>query len=95
VFDERSEEPTLTNNIVYSIVRDNDTHLWIGTRGGGVNRFDILNESFTAIKFSENNFSSNDVLCLHLDYKGNLWVGTSMGLKRLTWNGNDELDILI
>ncbi len=94
VFDERSEEPTLTNNIVYSIVRDNDTHLWIGTRGGGVNRFDILNESFTAIKFSENNFSSNDVLCLHLDYKGNLWVGTSIGLKRLTWNGNDELDIL-
>lgn len=88
IFDE--EESSLSNNIVYSIIKDNDTHLWVGTRGGGVNRFDIINETFEVIKFSENNFSSDDVLCLHEDNKGNLWVGTSMGLNKLAWNNKKE-----
>ena len=89
----KDKESSLSNNIVYSIIKDNDTHLWIGTRGGGVNRFDIVNETFEVYKFSENNFSSNDVLCLHKDNKGNLWVGTSMGLNKLTWNPQDEPNI--
>ena len=86
----KEEESSLSNNIVYSIIKDNNTHLWIGTRGGGVNRFDIVNETFEVFKFSENNFSSDDVLCLHKDNKGNLWVGTSMGLNKLTGNFQDE-----
>ncbi len=82
---------SLSNNIVYSIIKDDNTHLWIATRGGGVNRFNINNEKFEVFKFSENNFSSDDVLCLHEDNKGNLWAGTSMGLNKLILDGKEPV----
>lgn len=84
------EKSSLSNNIVYSILKENERYLWIGTRGGGINKFDIEDETFETIKFTNNNLNSDDVLCLHKDNKGNLWVGTSMGLNKLTWNGKIE-----
>ncbi|MEA5128862.1 MAG: two-component regulator propeller domain-containing protein [Proteiniphilum sp.] len=83
-------ESSLSNNIVYSIIKEEDTLLWIGTRGGGINKFDIMDETFEVLKFSKNNSSSDDVLCLHKDNKGNLWVGTSMGINKVIWNDKRE-----
>lgn len=83
----RNDQPTsLSNNIVYSIIRDDDEHLWIATRGGGLNRFNTDNEQFQTFRFSMDNpgfISSDDVLCLYKDKKGFLWAGTSMGLNKL------------
>lgn len=84
------EKSSLSNNIVYSIVKEDDKHLWIGTRGGGVNRFNIIDETFQIFKFSGNNYGSDDVLCMYKDNKGSLWVGTSMGLNKLTWNNKEK-----
>jgi signal transduction histidine kinase/ligand-binding sensor domain-containing protein/DNA-binding response OmpR family regulator len=80
-------QPSLSNNIVYSIIRDDATHLWIATRGGGLNRFDTASGKFETLHFwpeSRNYESSDDVLCLCKDSKGKLWAGTSMGLYRLS-----------
>lgn len=77
---------SLSNNIVYSIIQDDDTHLWIATRGGGINRFHIEDEIFQTYRFSLDNkgfISSDDVLCLYKDTQGILWAGTSMGLHKL------------
>ncbi|MDN5296314.1 MAG: hypothetical protein PWQ71_420 [Bacteroidota bacterium] len=82
---------SLSNNIVYSIVKEDDTYLWIGTRGGGVNRFNVIDETFQIFKFSGNNYGSDDILCMYKDNEGSLWVGTSMGLNKLTWNNKEEL----
>lgn len=83
----RNNQPTsLSNNIVYSIIRDDENHLWIGTRGGGLNRFNLQTEQFQTFRFSSDNpefISSDDVLCLYKDRKGSLWAGTSMGLNKL------------
>lgn len=83
----RNDRPaSLSNNIVYSIIKDDDQHLWIGTRGGGLNRFNISTEQFQTFRFSSDNpgfISSDDVLCLYKDRKGFLWAGTSMGLNKL------------
>lgn len=86
----KEDESSLSNNIVYSIIKENDTHLWIGTRGGGINKFDVVGETFEVLKFSENNLSSDDVLCLHKDNNGNLWVGTSTGVNKVSWNHKKE-----
>ena len=83
---EKSRPTSLSNNIVYSIIQDDDTHLWIATRGGGLNRFDITTEQFTAYRFSSEDsgsISSDDILCLYKDRKGFLWAGSSMGLNKL------------
>lgn len=77
---------SLSNNIVYSIINDDANHLWIATRGGGLNRFNKKTEVFETFRFSSNNsgfISSDDVLCLYKDKLGYLWAGTSMGLNKL------------
>ena len=77
---------SLSNNIVYSIIQDDDEHLWIGTRGGGVNKFNTRTGIFQTFRFSANhshNISNDDILCMHKDKTGVLWIGTSMGLNKL------------
>ena len=86
-------ESSLSNNIVYSIIKDGGNHLWIGTRGGGVNRFNKNSRNFEVFKLSGDNpnfYGNDDVLCLFDDHKGNLWAGTSMGLNRLTWKSGQK-----
>ena len=88
---QKNRSSALSNNIVYSIIRDDDTHLWIATRGGGLNRFDLRTEKFKNFRFSTNNpdyISSDDILCLYKDKQGFLWAGTSMGLNKLVSREN-------
>ena len=77
---------SLSNNIVYSIIRDDATHLWIATRGGGLNRFNCLTGKFQNYRYNSEGtdfISSDDILCLYKDSRGTLWAGTSMGLNKL------------
>ncbi|MDR1416121.1 MAG: response regulator [Prevotellaceae bacterium] len=77
---------SLSSNIVYAIVADDSAYLWIGTRGGGLNRFNTQTETFQAYRFSSSqpqSISSDDILCLKKDAAGALWIGTSMGLNKL------------
>ncbi|MDP4240627.1 MAG: two-component regulator propeller domain-containing protein [Bacteroidota bacterium] len=77
---------SLSNNIVYSIIQDDATHLWIATRGGGLNRFNCLTGQFQHFRYSSQSpgfISSDDILCLYKDSQGFLWAGTSMGLNKL------------
>ena len=66
---------SLSNNIVYSIIRDDDTHLWIATRGGGLNRFNRLTGQFQNFRYSSRGddfISSDDILCLYKDTRDTL-----------------------
>lgn len=81
-----NQQASLSNNIVYAIEKADDNHLWVGTRGGGLNRLTINTERFETFRFSDNNpdlISSDDILSLHKDKNGILWAGTSMGLIKL------------
>ncbi len=40
---------SLSDNRVFSIYEDQSGELWVGTIGGGLNKFDPENETFTAI----------------------------------------------
>lgn len=83
----KKENPSsLTNNVIYTIVPDNNNYLWIGTRGGGLNYFDIRKEEFTSFQHLPENaasLSNNDILSLYLEPCGDLWIGTSAGLNLL------------
>ncbi len=76
----------LNNNVVYSIVPDGKEALWIGTRGGGLNHFDIKTETFGNFRFDSNDsrsISNDDIICLYNDNNNHLWAGTSFGLNKL------------
>ncbi len=75
-------EASLSEDNVNSIVEDDVGNLWIGTWGGGLNRFDPRTE--TAVRFRHkpgdpNSLSSDYVQCLHEGRNGVLWIGTLDG----------------
>ena len=79
---------TLVHNQIQTLLLSGDT-LWIGTYGG-LNRFDLRTESFTAYRSDPKDpgsLSADLVISLCEDSAGRLWVGTSRGLDRLTEKG--------
>ncbi|MBN2763017.1 MAG: response regulator [Bacteroidales bacterium] len=80
------ESGGLRNDIVYSIVEECPNVLWLGTRGGGLHRFNSLNNSFEVynVRGKEGKgFIYDDILSLCMGRNQTLWVGTSGGLSAL------------
>lgn len=67
----------LAQSQVYAMIEDRRGYLWLGTRGGGLSRFDGIGfRNYTESDGLVNNF----VRCLFEDGKGNIWIGTDEGL---------------
>jgi signal transduction histidine kinase/ligand-binding sensor domain-containing protein/CheY-like chemotaxis protein len=88
------DDKSLSNNLVNALVEDKNGHLWVGTWGGGVDRYDRNTEQFVHFRHDSTNpgsLSSNLVLSLLLDSRGFLWVGTEGGgLDRMDSTGKFE-----
>lgn len=67
---------------VYSLLQDTRGYLWMGTRGGGISRYDGLNFKTFSVK---DGLINNYVFCIKEDPEHNLWIGTNNGLSR--YNG--------
>lgn len=83
---DKKKRHSISNNVIFSIIPANENSLWIATRGGGLNYFDIENEEFKSYihnTVDTGSISSNDILCLQKDNDGDLWIGTSAGLNQL------------
>ena len=84
---------SLSNNFIKSIAEDDAGNLWVGTWGGGINRFSQESANFTRYTHNpqKNNGLSDDfVNCLRTDKEGHLWIGTeSGGVNRLDLRTGD------
>jgi two-component sensor histidine kinase/frataxin-like iron-binding protein CyaY len=78
------DRSSLSNNLIFSICPDGaqpDNYLWIGTKGGGLNRFDKTTGTF--VHYTEKQGLSNDVVYGILsDAMNNLWLSTNKGISR-------------
>jgi len=73
---------SLSTDHVFSIYEDRSGTLWIGTWGGGLNKFDREIEQFTHYRHDSNNPNSlsNDLVrSIYEDRSGTLWIGTQGG----------------
>lgn len=76
---------SLSHNEVWAIYEDSYSQgrtLWIGTRAGGLNKFDRKNEQFIRyMREFDNPHSLNNpaILSIYQDRAGNLWFGTYGG----------------
>jgi ligand-binding sensor domain-containing protein/serine phosphatase RsbU (regulator of sigma subunit) len=81
------ESTSLSSNAIRSVLLDRSGCLWIGTRGGGLNKFDKATGKYTIYKNDpgdKNSLSSNSVYAITEDKDGTLWIGTfGGGLNRL------------
>ena len=83
---EESRPGPINSNMIFAIVPENDSLLWLGTRLGGLHLFHKKSGRSVAFRADDadpRSLSNNDILCLHQDRENRLWVGTSLGLNRL------------
>ena len=69
---------SISHDAVTSIVEDKEGTIWISTRGGGLNRYNQIDNSFEHFTADTNDASSpikNDILTLFLDDRGHIWLG--------------------
>ena len=72
---------SLSNNTVLSMYQDEEGFIWLGTFGGGLNRFDQDNKKFTRITEKEG-LANNVIYGLVEDDEGNLWMSTNKGVSK-------------
>ena len=68
----------IISNLIYE---DNSGNFWIGTEGGGLNKFDRKNGQFIHFKV-EDGLPDNSVSGILGDNEGNLWLSTGNGLSK-------------
>lgn len=74
-----SVEEGLAVSQVFTVLQCRRGYLWVGTYGGGLNRFD--GQNFTNYS-TKDGLSDNAVYSLMEDRQGNLWIGTDIGINK-------------
>lgn len=80
-----ADPDSLSHNEVVAICEGPEGYLWIGTRGGGLERFDRLEERFDHFRLDPadpTSLSDDIVWHLLLDSRGELWIATRSGFDR-------------
>ena len=91
---DENDPESLSNDAVLSLYEDGRGNIWVGTYGGGVNRFNEETRKFERFRHSDDDprgVSHDIVLTIYGDRSGNIWMGTyGGGLERLrAWHLDD------
>ncbi|WP_303316547.1 two-component regulator propeller domain-containing protein [Flavivirga abyssicola] len=72
---------SLSKNIITSLFKDKTGIVWIGTNGGGVNKFNPRRNQFDHVRktLNANSLSYDKIRSFFEDSNGNLWIGTEGG----------------
>jgi ligand-binding sensor domain-containing protein len=74
----------LASSQIYSVIKDNEGNLWIGTDGNGVYKY--YNDKFVYYN-KTNGFIENYVTAVNVDSENNMWVGLkNSGLVKISPN---------
>ncbi len=86
----RQDQTPMEQGMVYAIDEDKQGNLWIVTRTNGIYRASDTPEGKVLKHWSkaEQSMFTEGGLCLHIDSKDNIWVGTEAGL--LLYDKNTE-----
>jgi len=88
---DESRTGSLANNNIRAIMEDNSENLWIGTRGGGVDRLDLKPPKFESISIGDLELPSESIWAFLVDHRGDLWLGTDAGLCWIPSEGESEI----
>lgn len=70
---------SMSESTAFDIYEDENNIIWIGTYGGGLNKFNQRTNKFTHYT-TKNGLIDNTVFCALPDKKGNLWLSTYRGI---------------
>ena len=67
---------------ITSLFEDHNNNLWVGTWGGGINKFDPVTGKFTRFLYKDTDpagLCDNIIWAINEDNDGNIWIGTDRG----------------
>lgn len=73
---------TISSNLIQSIYVDEKNILWIGTFGGGLNRFDPETEKFEHYSEQNSDLPNNVIYGVLGDDNGNIWFSSNLGISK-------------
>jgi signal transduction histidine kinase len=78
-FRHNSKDPySISDDRVYTILKDKKNNFWIATYGGGLNKFDNRSGRFEVLfNTSDKQKLSDKILSLHESFDSLIWIGTS------------------
>jgi len=83
VYDYKHDDPaSLSHDWIWSVYVDNGGTLWVGTDGGGLNRYDRQQDAFTRFQHvpdDPHSLSNDRVRVIYQDRQGYYWIGTDGG----------------
>ena len=82
------DSTSLSYDNVHSLLIDHQNVMWIGTHGGGLNRYNQETDNFTRFRHVEGDsrsLSHDEITVVYEDAQGTIWVGT-------TWGGLNRFD---
>lgn len=89
-----NEAGNLVNHDVYELVIDRQQHVWIGTVGGGLWTVDaaaVGRISTTRHATKVTTMPSANIRALHVDMRGDLWIGTDQQVFWRPWQRRNAL----
>lgn len=84
---------SLSSNYTSSFASQNDSLLWVGTTGNGLNKINLKTDKVTRVPLEGKDGGKYFLIeALFNDKEGNLWIGANNGLHVIT-NKNDTLHL--
>ncbi|MDB4335173.1 hypothetical protein OAA06_02305, partial [bacterium] len=72
-----SAEDGLAQNTVHCIMQDSKGFIWLGTRTGGLDRYDGYSfKNYRVNPYDSNSICSNEIFALFEDSRGRIWAGS-------------------
>jgi len=77
-----NDSNSISHNWIYCTYDDGSGNLWLGTYGGGLDKYDYKNKKFYHFKYNTNDtttISNNFINTFYVDKDNILWIGTDGG----------------
>ena len=82
-----TDKKSLSNDYVFSILRDSYGSLWVGT-ANGLNKSDSSSQTFEHY-FEKDGLPNSVISSIKEDKNGNLWIGTNYGVSQYNISANE------
>lgn len=79
---------------ILTIIEDENKNIWIGTLGGGLNKYNYKTNSFTRLTV-RNGLASNNIKGLLTDAKNQIWISSNNGISRLNLANNKIINFSV
>lgn len=98
IFNTQGVDSNALSSAHINCLYETDNILWIGTKGGGLNKYDMQSKKFTSIQ-KKDGLPDNNVRAVNSDDHGNLWLTTTHNISKYnpqtgqitTYTGSDGL----